>query len=104
MFNQRFIKACLPALIVLAAQMANAASGDGPIVGHINAENQSAVSGAEITAKNPATGFSRTVKADARRPPPLRSKNVVSGPSCSYASASSTCVFVSSSNRTSNPM
>ena len=45
--------------------VANAASGDGSLVGHLNAEDKSAVSGAEITARNPATGFSRTVKADA---------------------------------------
>ena len=38
--------------------------------------------------------------ADASRPAPLRSKKVVSGPSCSYASASCTIVVVSSSKRT----
>jgi len=65
MNNKRIIRACLPALFIMAAQIANAASGDGSLVGHLNAEDKSAVSGAEITARNPATGFSRTVKADA---------------------------------------
>jgi hypothetical protein len=65
MINKRFIRACIPALVLLAAQLANAASGDGSLVGQINAEDKSAVSGAEVTARNPATGFSRTVKADA---------------------------------------
>src|SRR5215813_1981574 len=46
----------------------------------------------------------RTANADASRPPPLRSKNVVSGPSCSYESASSTIVVVSSSNVTTKLM
>ena len=65
MYNKRFIRACLPALVLMASQLANAASGDGSLVGHLNAQEKSAVSGAEITARNPATGFSRTVKADA---------------------------------------
>jgi hypothetical protein len=47
---------------------------------------------------------SRTVNADASRPPPFRSKKVVSGPSCSYASAPSTTVLVSSSNMITNAM
>jgi hypothetical protein len=51
--------------------------------------------------RNDAT---RSVNADESRPPPLRSKNVVNGPSCSYASASSTTVVVSSSNTTTNVM
>jgi hypothetical protein len=63
--HKRFIRACLPALVLAAAQFANAASGDGSLVGNINAEDKSAVSGAEITARNPATGFSRTVRVDA---------------------------------------
>ena len=48
-----------------ASQLAHAASGDGSLVGHLNAADKSAVSGAEITARNPDTGFTRTVKADA---------------------------------------
>ena len=46
-------------------QVARAASGDGSLVGHLSADDKNAVSGAEITARNPNTGFSRTVKADA---------------------------------------
>ena len=65
MYNKRFIRACIPALFIMASQMANAASGDGSLVGRLNAQDKSAVSGAEITARNPATGFSRKVKADA---------------------------------------
>jgi hypothetical protein len=70
---KRLITAPLPILFVMAlvmstawvSQPANAASGDGSLVGRINAEDAGAVSGAEITARNPATGFSRTVRADA---------------------------------------
>ena len=62
---KRFSKACLPAVFIMAAQLANAASGDGSLVGRLHAENQGTVSGAEITVRNPATGFSRKVKADA---------------------------------------
>ena len=65
MYNKRFIRACIPAFFIMASQLTYAASGDGSLVGHINAEDKSAVSGAEITARNPATGFSRTVKAEA---------------------------------------
>jgi hypothetical protein len=65
MSNKRFIRACLPALALLGSPLAFAASGDGSIVGHISAETASMASGAEITARNAATGFSRTVKADA---------------------------------------
>jgi hypothetical protein len=65
MYNKRFIRACIPAFFIMASQLTNAASGDGSLVGHINAEDKAAVSGAEITARNPATGFSRTVKAEA---------------------------------------
>lgn len=65
MFNKRFIRACIPTLFIMASQMTNAASGDGSLVGRLNAQEKSAVSGAEITARNPATGFSRKVKADA---------------------------------------
>jgi hypothetical protein len=65
MYNKRFIRACLPALFILAAQLAYAASGDGSLVGHIKTEDKSAASGVEVTARNPATGFSRSVKAEA---------------------------------------
>ncbi len=65
MYCKRFIRACIPALIIMASQVANAASGDGSLVGRLHARDQGAISGAEVTARNPATGFSRTVKADA---------------------------------------
>src|SRR4051812_11656916 len=65
MYNKRFIRACLPALVLMASQLAHAASGDGSLVGHLNAQDKASVSGAEVTVRNPATGFSRTVKADA---------------------------------------
>ncbi len=65
MYTKRFIRACIPALLIVASQMANGASGDGSLVGHLDAEDKSAVSGAEVTARNPATGFSRKVRADA---------------------------------------
>ena len=48
---------CLASL--LAFQAAHA-SGDGSLVGRLNASDASTVQGAEITARNPATGFSRT--------------------------------------------
>jgi hypothetical protein len=72
--NKRpLISACTQALVMIALvlamagpwHLAHAASGDGSLVGRLNAEDKSAVSGAEVTARNPATGFSRTVKADA---------------------------------------
>jgi hypothetical protein len=59
------LRASLPALALLVSSLAFGGSGDGSIVGHINAETKSMASGAEITARNAATGFSRTVKADA---------------------------------------
>ena len=65
MYCKRFIRACIPALFIMASQVANAASGDGSLVGRLHARDQAAISGAEVTARNPATGFSRTVKADA---------------------------------------
>ena len=63
MYCKRFIRACIPALFIMASQVANAASGDGSLVGRLHARDQAAISGAEVTARNPATGFSRTVKA-----------------------------------------
>src|SRR6187401_1478375 len=65
MYNKSLIKACIAALFIVASPMTMAASGDGSIIGRLNSDNKSAVSGAEITAKNPETGFSRTIKADA---------------------------------------
>src|SRR5690348_1938180 len=65
MYNKSLIKACVAALFIVGSPMTLAASGDGSIVGRLNADNKSTVSGAEITAKNPANGFSRTIKADA---------------------------------------
>jgi outer membrane receptor for ferrienterochelin and colicin len=66
MYNKSLIKACVAAVIIGASQMTNAASGDGSIVGHINATgDKSLLSGAEVTARNPATGLSRTVKTEA---------------------------------------
>jgi hypothetical protein len=62
---KRLISACMPALILMASPLANAASGDGSLVGRLSAQDQSAVAGAEVTARNPATGFSRKIKADA---------------------------------------
>jgi carboxypeptidase family protein/TonB-dependent receptor-like protein len=43
---------------------ARAASGDGSLVGHLTTEDKSSVSGVDVTARNPQTGFSRTVKTD----------------------------------------
>ena len=76
MYNKRFISARTPVLSCMAlfmvllisagtSQLAHAASGDGSLVGHLNAADKNAVSGAEITARNVATGFTRKVKADA---------------------------------------
>jgi len=50
---------------ILTLPTAYAASGDGSLVGHVTASEKASVAGAEITARNPQTGFSRTVKADA---------------------------------------
>jgi hypothetical protein len=64
MNKNRFIRAAI-LLALTAASTVYAASGDGSLVGHLTAEDKKAVSGAEVTARNPDTGFSRTVKADA---------------------------------------
>jgi hypothetical protein len=61
--------ACSVALALAMASVtpiksAYAASGDGSLVGKLAAEDKRTVSGAEVTARNPDTGFSRTVKAD----------------------------------------
>ena len=49
----------------LPSQMAHAASGDGSLVGRLTASDNRPLADAEITARNPETGFTRTVKADA---------------------------------------
>ena len=57
------LAAALTSFVPLHA--ARAASGDGSLVGHLTTQDKSKIGGAEITARNPLTGFSRTVKADA---------------------------------------
>jgi hypothetical protein len=64
--NKKRLMRAGPALLALAAAAAvHAASGDGSLIGHLTAADNKAVSGAEVTARNPDTGFTRTVKADA---------------------------------------
>ena len=68
MFYNRFIGARMPVLVCMAlftSQLALAASGDGSITGRLNASDKAMVSGAEITARDPANGFTRRVKTDA---------------------------------------
>src|SRR5687768_10215313 len=73
MSSSRFIAIIRQAIVILTftlaataiAPPAFAASGDGSLVGRLNAEDAALVSGAEITARNPANGFSRKVTADA---------------------------------------
>src|SRR5262245_27576356 len=62
---RRLIGTCIPALVLMGSQVATGASGDGSIVGHLNAAEKSLVAGVEITARDPGTGLSRTVKTDA---------------------------------------
>ena len=62
---KRIISTCLPALVLMASQLASAASGDGSIVGRLSAPDKSVVGGVDVTAHDPSTGFSRTVKTDA---------------------------------------
>jgi hypothetical protein len=45
-------------------QTAMAASGDGSLVGQLTDSSNKPLANAEVTARNPQTGFSRTVKAD----------------------------------------
>src|SRR5687768_4034192 len=49
----------------LPLQIAHAASNDGSLVGRITASDNTPLANTEVTVKNPETGFSRTVKADA---------------------------------------
>jgi outer membrane receptor for Fe3+-dicitrate len=44
---------------------ASAASGDGSLVGRLTDGNNKPLADAEVTVRNPETGFTRTVKADA---------------------------------------
>src|SRR5688572_16790996 len=67
MNNKRLIDVCTKVLalgVLGAAGLAQAAGGDGSINGRLNAPDKALVGGAEITARDPATGFSRTVTAD----------------------------------------
>lgn len=52
-------------MATLPLQITHAASNDGSLVGKIIASDTSSLEGIEITARNPETGFTRTVKADA---------------------------------------
>lgn len=49
----------------LPVQVTRAASNDGSLVGRITASDNTPLADTEVTVKNPETGFSRTVKADA---------------------------------------
>ncbi|MFL6619141.1 MAG: carboxypeptidase regulatory-like domain-containing protein [Povalibacter sp.] len=49
----------------LPLQLSHAASGDGSLVGRIISSDKSSLEGIEVTVRNPETGFSRTVKAEA---------------------------------------
>ena len=69
--NNRILKAAMYVAmgISLASALpmtaAHAASGDGSLVGRLTDAGNKPMAGAEITVRNPETGFSRTVKADA---------------------------------------
>jgi hypothetical protein len=49
----------------LPLHMVQAASGDGSLVGHVTASDKTTLADTEVTVRNPETGFTRTVKADA---------------------------------------
>jgi hypothetical protein len=49
----------------LPLQITHAASNDGSLVGKITASDNSSLQGLEVTVRNPETGFTRTVKAEA---------------------------------------
>lgn len=49
----------------LPATVAHAAAGDGSLVGHLSDASNKPLPDAEVTVRNPQTGFTRTVKADA---------------------------------------
>jgi Carboxypeptidase regulatory-like domain/TonB dependent receptor/TonB-dependent Receptor Plug Domain len=49
----------------LPLQEASAAAGDGSLLGRLTSSDNKGMSDVEVTVKNPETGFTRTVKADA---------------------------------------
>src|SRR5687768_1604493 len=49
----------------LPLQVTHAASGDGSLLGRLTSSDNKPMGDAEVTVRNPETGFSRTVKADA---------------------------------------
>ena len=51
-------------MAALPLQISHAASSDGSLVGKIISGDQGSLAGIEITARNPETGFTRTVKAE----------------------------------------
>ena len=51
--------------VTMPLQISYAAATDGSLVGTIATTDKSSLNGVEITARNPETGFTRTVKADA---------------------------------------
>ncbi|HEY5756238.1 MAG TPA: carboxypeptidase-like regulatory domain-containing protein, partial [Steroidobacter sp.] len=53
------------ALATMPLQISHAASNDGSLVGKITASDQASLEGISITVRNPETGFTRTVKAEA---------------------------------------
>lgn len=52
-------------LATLPPPLAVAAGGDGSLIGRLSTAENSPTQGIEVTARNPGTGFSRTVSADA---------------------------------------
>jgi hypothetical protein len=50
---------------MLPLEVTQAASGDGSLVGRLTSSDGGVLQDAEVTVRNPETGFSRTVKADA---------------------------------------
>lgn len=53
------------AVATMPLQISHAASNDGSLVGKITATDQKSLEGISITVRNPETGFTRTVKAEA---------------------------------------
>jgi hypothetical protein len=52
-------------MATLPLQITHAASNDGSLVGRITSSDNSSLQGLEVTARNPETGFTRTVRAEA---------------------------------------
>jgi outer membrane receptor for Fe3+-dicitrate len=50
---------------MLPLEVTQAASGDGSLIGRLTASDGGSLQDAQVTVRNPQTGFSRTVKADA---------------------------------------